>query len=522
MQSVDSAFTATERALSRQIAQNLQISWHKQSTVGNRTFTIGVSIIGGNDVIGINPGAIGSPANYKYFDESASVISLGWERGFNLPTGGLAMGLGEAVLDNTTGRYTPRYMGGNSEISTAIQPSKPVIISAGFNIDQIDQMIPQFVGTIDRQPSLDLRSLQMSLTMKDYINFFSSKYLDQAVMFTGQRTDQVLETLLIQLGMSTSQYELDVGINTIPFGVFDVNTKFADAIDQLVQAEAGNFYQDEQGIFRFENRQHWYSEVYSTVQRVIATSQVIEAQAPDDDHLINQVEITTPVYQKIAESVIYKSAFQDSLTLPSGVDTDIFVNFSDPTLSVTIPTGDGISSYFKVNTASDGSGSDITGNCSISRSYIFAQSGRLTFHNSSGQIGYITDLQITGRQAKQVKTIDYKDQNGASVTAYQEHPITIDNPFIQNDSLAASIASLLLAQYSKVENLQVIKIRAIPELQNGDLVSWQGNPWRIFDIKSVMDVNEGYTQELTMLQRAIVQYFTIGISTIGSADPIAA
>lgn len=520
MQSVSSGWTAEERDSVRKIAQNLQVSWHRESTLGNRTFTIGVSIIGGPDIIGINPGAVGSPGNYKYFDESQYVQSLSWERGLKLPVGGLTMAMAEAKLDNTSGRFTPRYMGGTSELYTAIQPNKPAIINAGFNFG-VDQTIPQFAGFVHDQPKVDQRSRTLSLNMRDYTDFFAEKYLDQAVMFTAQRTDTVLGTLLSQLGMSTAQYDLDEGINTIPFGVFDVGVKFSDAIDQLVAAENGQFYQDESGIFRFENRQHWYSMTYNTPQRTIYTAQVLESQAPGDDHLINIVEIKTPVYQKIPESVIYKSAFADALTIPANSDQDIFVNFSDPTLSVTVPTGSGTASYFKANSSSDGSGSDLTGNLTIVRSYVFAQSARFTFHNSSGSAAYITDLVITGRQAKQVKQIDYRDKDSSSVTAYQERPLTINNPFIQNDSWAASLASLLLGQYSDVENIQVIKIRAIPELQVGDLISWQGHYWRIYDIKAKLDPSEGFTQELTMLQRPIVSYFTIGISTVGGTDQIA-
>ena len=87
------------------------MSWHQQVTIGARVFTIGVSLIGGDDIIGINPGAIGGPLIYKYFDESAYVQSLEWERGLNLPLVGLSKALAEATLDNNSGRFTPESAG---------------------------------------------------------------------------------------------------------------------------------------------------------------------------------------------------------------------------------------------------------------------------------------------------------------------------------------------------------------------------------------------------------------------------
>src|SRR3990167_9558119 len=97
----------------------------------------------------------------------------------------------------------------------------------------------------------------------------------------------------------------------------------------------------------------------------------------------------------------------------------------------------------------------------------------------------------------------------------------IDNQFIQNQDWADSFAEVLLEDYAQVENLQKITIRAIPELQLGDLISWQGRYWRIYDIKTSLDPGSGFIQELTMLQRTIRQYFRIGISTIGGTDKIA-
>ena len=63
MQVVDSAWTAEAHDSVRKIAHNLLVSWKKEDTLSSQTFTIGSSTIGGDDVIGANPGAIGSPGS---------------------------------------------------------------------------------------------------------------------------------------------------------------------------------------------------------------------------------------------------------------------------------------------------------------------------------------------------------------------------------------------------------------------------------------------------------------------------
>lgn len=513
MQTVNAAFTAEERDAIRSIAHNLQISWKKQNTLGNRTFTIGVSLIGGNDVIGINPGAVGSPSNYRYFDETDYVNSMGWERGYNMPVGGLSKAMVEAKLDNTSNRFTPRYMGGDSELFTSILPSRPIIVGAGFNISGVPITVPQFTGNISKQPAVNKRSGELSLSGQDYVGFFENKYLDQEIMFTAQRTDQVMESILTgTLGMNTAQYDLDTGINIIPFGLFESGTKVRDIFSQLAQAENGHFYQDEMGIFKFENRQHWDTAPYTQVQRVITTAQVLNAEIPSDDHLINVVEVKSKIWQKQPTQIIF--SLSSAVLLPPG-DTSVFFDLQDPMLAIDDPA------FFTVNTLADGEGTDSTSSVNVKNTSKFSKAIKITFTNLSTTNLFLTDLRLYGRPAKVISNVYYRGKDDSSVTAYQEHPYNVDNAFIQNETWAQSLAQMILNDFSEVENLQKITIRAIPELQLGDLVSWQGRYWRVFEIKAVLNASQGFTQQLTLLQRTIVSYFRIGISTIGGIDKIA-
>lgn len=513
MQTVDNNFKSEESDSVRKIASNLLVSWKKETNLGNRTFTIGVSTIGGNDIIGINPGAIGSPGNYRYFNESEYIMRLAWERGLSIPTGNITKALAEVELDNTSGRFTPRYMGGQSELFTAIQPRKPIIINAGFNYGGIDNTIPQFAGVLDKQPAVDTRSKTISLQASDYIDYFQGKYLDNAVIFTGQTTDQILTNLSIQMGMNTAQYDYDSGINVVPFGFFPAGTKFADAFGQLVEAEAGQFYQDELGIFKFDNRQHWSNSPYTDIQSTIFTSQVINAEAPNLDHLVNVVEITAQVRKKQPMQTIFTLAIPTALS--SNSNTSIFVNFDDPILEIVEPT------IWTANSQEDGSGIDITSNISLISIDKFAQACKLLFYNS-GIAGFMTSLLITGRPAKVTMELYTRRQDDSSVTAYEERAVKIDNNFIQSESWAQSYAQMILDDFSDIENLQRLTIRAIPELQLGDLISWQGNYWRVYNIKATLDPSVGFIQELLLLQRDIITYFRIGVSTIGGGDRLSA
>lgn len=515
-QSVSSAFTVEEQDSVRRIAHNLQVSWKKESTLGNRTFTIGVSTIGGPDVIGINPGSIGSPGNYRYFDESDYVMELAWERGLNIPLGGLSMANGEALLDNTSGRFLPEYMSGDSELFTSMVSRRPFIIGAGFEFDGIPQTIPQFSGLTSGIPMIDERSKTTRIAGFDYINFFSNKFVDQTTMFTGETTDSILERLFVGAGMSTAQYELDTGLNVIPFGYFEKGDKMSEIIHQLVEAENGHIFQDEEGIIRFWNRQHWSLPPYTDVQRVLATSQVINSETPRPDHLINIVEVKSKRYAKQPSEQLFKLAAP--VEILGNSEADIFVNFDNPVIELNPVT------FYVVNTSEDETGSDITSSVAVKSVDTFTNAAKIVFTNNSATDGFITQLSLYGRSAKPVADIYVRTKDDSSVTAYEEHPTVVENKYIQDSTWAQSLSQLLLNNYSDPEKLQTITIRAIPELQFGDLISWRGLDWRIYGVKGRVSPSEGFVQDIRMSQSqsSTIQYFTIGVSTIGSTDIIAA
>lgn len=519
MLDVTDAFTAEEIDATRSIAHNLLVSWKKESGLANRTFTIGVSAIGGSDVIGINPGAIGSPGNYRYFDESDYALSLAWEQGLHMPTGGMRKGLAEGVLENTSGRFTPYYMGGDSELFTAILSRRPFIINAGFDTDGVDITVPQFSGIFTRQPEVDLRNSRLRFVGSDYTDFFYNRHLDQDSMWTSLRTDVVMENHLVSMGLSTAQYELDAGINVIPFGHYPVGTKYSTIFHELSEAENGHFYQDEEGKFRFENRYHWDSSPHNSVSRIIYTAQVIDAEVLDEDHIINVVEVKSEEFSKQPFQVIMN--YNLPIEIAAGAEKEVFFEYDDFILQLTTPTVGGADSYYLADTVGDGTGTDVTSSIQLRSISNFAKSSKIVFKNNTSAIAYVYKVVISGRPVKAIHDIYVRLQDDSSVTAFEERPLLMENKFIQNQDWAQSYAQMILNDYAEPENLQKITIRALPSLQLGDLVSWQGRYWRIFEKKLKLDPSEGFLQELLMVQRQIVSYFRIGVSTIGGSDKIA-
>ena len=522
MQTVAAGFTAEERDSTRSIVGNVQVSWKKETNLAATTFTIGVSMIGGSDLIGINPGAIGSPSNYNYFDESEYVTGLAYERSLNMPTGGLTKALGEVNFDNTSGRFTPRYLGGSSELFTAILPRRPFIINAGFNYGGVDQTIAQLTGVTTKQPSIDIRNRDARIQGADYIEYFQGRYLDKTAMFTSATGDVVLEQLFLDSGMSTSQYSLDPGINVIPYGVFEKGTRLSDAVHKIAQAENGFVFQDESGKFRFWNRYHFNNTPYNAVQQIIYTGQVVEQGVISEDDIINVVEVKGKVFEKQPQQIIYALPSLTSIEVPANSGVSQFFEADNPILQIVDPTSGGTQSYYLANSKPDGTGIDKTSSLTVTNRGTFTNAVKYEFTNSDSVSIYITKFVFSGRVAKKVTDLYYRDEDDSSLTAYQERPFVIENEFIQDAGWAAAYARMILDDFAEPDNMQKLVIRAKPSLQLGDLISWQGRYWRIYGIKSSLSASSGYTQELTLIQKTVKQYFQIGISAIGGSDEISA
>lgn len=510
--SFQSNFQGEEIDTYRNIAHNVQVSWKKSYLPTYRPFTIGVSTIGGLDGIASEGAVVSDWNQYQYSDESNYVERIAVERELSQPIGGVNKALADVRLINTNGRFLPDYMGGSSELYTALVPRRPMIINTGFDFNGVYDTIPQFVGITTKSPIVNVKERTVDLAGADFIDFLQKADVADAAMYTSLRSDQVIENVLTDLGFATAQYDLDYGINTIKFGEFQPGQKFGDIIHKIVQAENGHFYQAENGKLRFDNRQKWTQSPYTSPVRVLGTSQVLEVNQEGEDQIINVVEVKSKPRSKASNELVWKLG--QPITLNASGDTEVFVQFNDPIIQLYTP------SIYKVYAASDGTGTDYTSSVTVKRVDPFARAAKITFTNSATTVNYITQLELYGRPAKQSEEIFYREQDDSSVTAYEERVFSIDNEYIQDKSWAQSYAGMILRDYAEPGGIQTLIIRAIPELQLADMVSWQGRYWRIYGIKSKLSAQTGHIQELKLLQRTPATYFRIGISVIGGSDSI--
>ena len=534
MQTVTSGWAGAFAAPFRLLNTAVLISWNKTIASGVNFFTVNTSAINGSDFIkgGGDSVTFFDKYDYKDYTSQAKTWSVSKQLG-NLPYG-MIMAQADVELDNNTNLFTPNY---DATIGSGILPNRPLKLSIGSNAESISQFVG-FTG----QPELTLQPRQVTLhafDAMDYINNYS--FTTSGTTFSGTlqnvTASGVIGYYLEQLGFSKGQYYTDKSLQS-PIGFVTVqDRKLGDVFRDLLEAEGATMLADENGKINFWNRQHFQTASGTGFKFNLNYSNVINIEYANTP-IINDVIVTASPRAVQALQQIWSQPSETFLN--PNTTTDVFVDFTDtfgalPVTSVTPPiNGIRADSYFVANTSSDGSGSDVGGNVSVTSTYLFGTTYKITFRNTYANGIYLTSLVLYGRPANVTASIQQRYTDPTSIANYGRNPsnngdaITINNDYIQDASSALSLAYILVTSYKDPRRHYKVDVFADPSLQIGDFGSLylpevgQTKQVYITGITNKLANDADLQQTLLLEERPMVSLFTINVSTIGGADSIAA
>lgn len=528
MQTVSAAFSTAAAAAINQPAFGAQVSWLKTFNASATFFTIGTSSIGGSDFIKGAGGVATLFDKYNYIDESNNVNSTTIERTMSAIPVGIMSAQTDIELNNASNRYLPGF---DVTIGNYIKPGRPLKISMGFN----GETVQQFTGFTQR-PTVSVANRTLTMHAYDameYLNNFQSAL----TMQTNISTTALLILLLTEAGFSSSQWSLETSLQ-LPIGfVAPSGMKTGDLINQIVSAEQGIAFFDEQGIFHFWNRLHF--DLNSTSVGTLNYSNLI-AMDYVDTPVINDVIVISKPRSVTANQLVWRLS-SATLVQPSQAVT-IIANFNDddgtlPVSVVDLPLyiDSQITSFYKTNTASDNSGSASNGNITLTSVSNVGTAYFMTFTNAStGTPMYITDIQLYGTPAKVVATYQQEYQDTASITDNGVNPdnsgvpLTITNNYIQDATTALAYATNIVLQFGQPRRQLNVQPQANPAWQFGDVFSVFNDELATttkmvtFGTKLGMSTGNVMAQSLVLEARVFRNLFTIGTSSIGGLDSIPA
>ncbi len=281
--SIWTAFNNMTTAWVRRLAHVLRVAWTRVEN-SSAYAIVGTSVVNGLHLVQGNSNVLASLDVYNYYDETDRLVSMTYDRILQEPLGGISQAIMDIELDNTDNKFTPDQ---NATIGTALLPKRPVNAQVGFVVNSQEKTVSVFKGLTDQPKQYESRRV-VKVHCYDLVNYLYNMPMDSA-LYEGLRSDEIIEDILSTLGFGSSQYVLDTGLNTIEYAWFEKTETAGERIKKVCEAEEAYFYADEEGILRFETRDHYAVSPHTASVWNIGAEDIISWEA----------DYSTPIYNSV-------------------------------------------------------------------------------------------------------------------------------------------------------------------------------------------------------------------------------
>lgn len=520
MQTVSSTFHQKSQAGIRKHKWSVLFSFDKEFDDTRTFFTLDSSVLDDVDVLApVDDNPIQYWDYYSYDTYTDRVMSLEWEREIAFPYSIQASSCNVVLnnIDNYFSSYT------NSPINQYLKPGRPMKVLSGYDGEPLLQ---QFVGITQEKPELDQTARTAKFVSLDYLSEIFKLNLSESIAMTDVRTDEALAALFEQFGIEPFQYSLAVGRNTIPFLFLEEGKSAADAFRDIMQAEGGQLWIDEQGIIRFDQRLVTATGPVFTFNE----SSISSLSTTGDTEIVNRVKITSNIREvQDLQPIHYGSGelsnptLSEPIILASGAEFTYEIKLDAPLFSYNEPTlgrevGD---SWF---TAATTGGANVTGSVSVIDSTLTINTLKLTFKNDNAYNVYINAVEVYGEPAKVIDTLVYEAFDQDSIDVYGEHLLEINNDMFGSEANCESFAYTIIDAYSEFDSIIEINVKNNPALQLGDII-WVDTTkiegqFQIIKISDSIGPN-GVNQVLKAKRYNPRYWFILDVSSLDGTDVMA-
>lgn len=293
------------------------------------------------------------------------------------------------LLFNENGRYDP--FNTSSPLYPNVEPGK--YIRVRVKTGTTGTFYDRFAGRIEDIEPRRVNGLQyVIVTATDGWSWLQNKNATVAVqedIATGDAIDKVLDDADWPSIWGRS---LATGDDTIDYWWEDQRSAAA-SINDLADSENGRFYIASDGTATFDGR-NTVSESVATINEDVMDKDIEIVQPWDTVRNVARV-VARP---RVSTGTVELWRLRDIPQLADGDSLEVFADFfydnrvvAGQNLIAPAATTD-----FTVNTAQDGSGSDLTTGCVSTIETTFSQTAKLKIENNSGSDGYITLWKLRG------------------------------------------------------------------------------------------------------------------------------
>lgn len=480
-------------------------------------FTLDTSVLNGVDILGTsedNP--IQAWDFYEYVDFTERVIDFSVQRELDFPYS-VVNAIADFTLNNYDKYFTPHS---SSPIADYILPKRPVRFLQGLR----NTVLPQFVGLTQGMPDISETEATASFTALDFLTQIYDLPIRETTAMMDVTTDQILEEIFTQFGLSPTQYNLLPGRNKVKFLFFERNQQTAgDIIRPLMQAEGGMLWLDEQGIIQFRPR----LIQPDTATYIFDEDNIVSCDVVEEDQIINHMIINTDVREVQEYQTVYSKKTTDSNldVVPAGGEYVFKAALQDPCLTIEEPVyGENADvSWF---TAAKSDDSPVNSGISITSVELKTNTYEMTIENTNSFPVNINQMNLWGRPAKRIsiEPMIYENKDTDSIAKYEDKLMEISNNFIQSIDAARSLALTVLDEYSEYADIIEMEVKGNPAIQLSDVIEVDYNQfdgeYRIIGIRNKLFDGKA-TQILKCRRYTPREWFTLDQSVLNGTDVLA-
>ena len=376
-----------------------------------------------------------------------------------------------ALLNNSDGRYDPFNI--NSPLFPHVTPGKHVRIAVkngntGANYElmrgRIADIQPYNRGNVRMARIYVVDGLQF---LSDRTIRIGTRQQGSAVIVdnrwsTGRWVDYILEMAAWPEDEWPRTYDLtgdhnDDTFKTLGFAWFwQRNT--ADAIRELEAAEGiGNFFHDREGNARFVGRKF----TYDTILEIDESQLLTDITTPQPwETLRNRIEVeVNPIALHDLDAILWELDDVPFVVAEGSFTIDVAFRYEH--FSVALANSGWI---FTVNSAADGSGTNLTSQCSLQLSEA-GDGTTIILLNNSVTDGYITSLSVTGDALYAAYKHVAHAENEDSIEIFDTRTFKISSPWLQESDFGQEVADYLVAHMGNAMMHPNVKLQNRPTLQ---------------------------------------------------------
>lgn len=323
---------------------------------------------------------------------------------------------------------------------------------------------PLFYGTItDISPSGYGVNAQVTISASDGMEFLRNAAARAAIQ-QGITPEDAMGLILDSAGWPPRWgRSFEAGTDVIPYWWASGNKKAMDELEDLANSFLGYFFIDVYGRARiiartsvgssmadFEEGELWKDignpqpyEIRRNITRIKCHPRILAA--------------TDTIWELVGEAP----------SIAAGGSLTLFANYAynnapTPALNVLTPVA---ATDFTLNTLRDGTGTDLTANCTVAITD-FGDTAKLVISNSSGSLGYLTLIKVRGDALYEPNTTDVTYPADTS-TAANPRELVLDLPWQQDINVAVDQVNVLGPHFSGLHPTPNVKVSDRPSLQFG-------------------------------------------------------